>query len=74
MRGNVLVRCGEGLEETDSVKEHGAFILLHFKTEGIQDRRHSKTEGTAKTQGMGWLPAGGPCGSPLPWRWWQRST
>ena len=29
MRGNVLVRCGEGLEETYAIKAQGAFILLH---------------------------------------------
>jgi hypothetical protein len=29
MRVNVLVRCGESLEETYAIKAQGAFILLH---------------------------------------------
>ena len=30
MRGNVLVRCGEGSGETDTRKVHGALVLLHI--------------------------------------------
>jgi len=37
MRGNVLVRCGEGSEETDVVKAHGAFVLLHLHS-GFRQR------------------------------------
>jgi hypothetical protein len=31
MHGTVLVRCGEGAEETDAVKASGAFVLLHLR-------------------------------------------
>jgi hypothetical protein len=30
MRGNVLVRCGEGSGETDTRMVHGALVLLHI--------------------------------------------
>ena len=47
MRGNVLVRCGEGSGETDTRKVHGALVLLHIgrlirsRTGGRDEPRHS---------------------------------
>jgi len=42
MRGNVLVRCGEGSGETD-LQRHGALVLLHTVQELLGHKDVSTT-------------------------------
>jgi hypothetical protein len=49
MRGNVLVRCGEGSGETDTRKVHGALVLLHIRRL-IRSRAGGKDEEWLSTQ------------------------
>src|SRR5712691_5758024 len=47
MRGKVLVRCGEGSEETDAVEAHGTFVLLHPHAAPIWSAPPEATEARA---------------------------
>ena len=78
----MLVRCGEGVEETDSVKEHSAFMLLHFPRQRARPSHqawccsplahhtgaHTHLFAPPRLRTRVLLPAGAPHGSP-PLRW-----